>query len=562
MPRTMRRLVVSATAVALMCLSASAATVTIPSTYDEATQQWVGDVVALTNAITTNATWTTFKLEKGVYDLSPLTNAPMSTSTYQGPSLLSLKVGTDLRGTTGNREDVVLKGPGHYRLAVYPGGCKFRHLTLEGGYAMSGCTVPNGGAVYPSGGSAAYFTNCLFRFNVAANYGGAVTGGADYWDCYFYGNVAGTGYGFGGATNGGRYYNCQIVSNACVISNSQGDWGQGGGLYGATIVSGCTVVSNFSTRSGGGLSNCSGITNCYIAFNAVKGVTTPKGAGLYTCSTITNCVVEYNVASSGYGGGMSDTSAVDSIFRFNGGSHYYHDMASATNVIERCELIGSDVQGLMVVDSCHIHHVSNVVDVLDNVTFGPCTRGVTYPFYNTREIRNSLIDHCWITNGANHAAFYSNGKIATRIENCTIADNTFTYTLRGYNNTTATVAFVNTVLARNRRGSTYYDLIGYESKHTYMTNCVLGVKSLTQAEGIENVDTQIMGAEWNPRFVESGEHPYAPKRTSILRDAGILSGWLGGETDLAGNPRVYDGKVDVGCYECCQDPVGSVFSVR
>jgi hypothetical protein len=33
-------------------------------------------------------------------------------------------------------------------------------------------------------------------------------------------------------------------------------------------------------------------------------------------------------------------------------------------------------------------------------------------------------------------------------------------------------------------------------------------------------------------------------------------------TDLVGNPRLRDGKVDVGCYQCWLNPVGAVFSIR
>ena len=535
------------------------AAITVHSTYNENTGQWEGNFDELTNAVKSSGTWATINLEKGVYDLSPLTNAPMSTSTYQGPSLLALQVGTDIRGATGNREDVVLKGPGLYRILVYPGGCKFRHLTFEGGYAVSGCTVSRGGAVFPTGGSEALFTNCLFRFNTAHGNGGAVCGTASYRACLFYGNVAGTGYGFGGAGWGGKYYNCQVISNACVIGS---DWGEGGGLHSATVVSGCTVVSNFSTRSGGGLYGCSGVTNSYIAFNATKGQYSPRGGGLYNCGTITNCTVEYNLAGSGSGCGMVDTSAYGSTFRFNGASHYYHDSAAYTNSFERCDLSGSGLEGIALVDSCRIHHVSNAFDVIDNVTFGPCVKGVTYPFYNTRHVRNSLIDHCWITNGSNHAAFYSNGRVATLVENCTIVDNLFTFTLRGYTNTPATATFVNTAFARNKRGSTAYDFTGYESRANSMTNCILGVRALSQLDGFSDVNTKVKGADWDPRFVGSGEHPYEPKRTSELREQGLVLDWMEDADDLAGNARLRDGKVDIGCYQCWLNPLGTVYSIR
>ena len=53
------------------------ADVTVPSTWDEATQMWIGDVDALTNALRNAVNNQTIYLSKGVYDLSPLTNAPM-----------------------------------------------------------------------------------------------------------------------------------------------------------------------------------------------------------------------------------------------------------------------------------------------------------------------------------------------------------------------------------------------------------------------------------------------------------------------------------------------------
>ncbi len=33
-------------------------------------------------------------------------------------------------------------------------------------------------------------------------------------------------------------------------------------------------------------------------------------------------------------------------------------------------------------------------------------------------------------------------------------------------------------------------------------------------------------------------------------------------TDLAGNPRLRDGKADIGCYQCWIMPVGSALSIR
>ena len=534
--------------------------VTVHSRYDEETGQWVGDFDELTNAVLSCSTWATITLEKGIYDISPLTNAPMATSTYQGTSLLHLKVGVSLLGATGNRDDVIIKGPGKYRLLQHANGCTIKHITFTGGHSEGG-SYPIAGAIYPTG-SAIEIRNCAFLFNSSSSHGGAVGGnhnsrtGDNYYDCYFYGNSTGGG-GYGGAGAGGNYYNCTVVSNKCVY-----EWGSGGGLYGAAVVRGCTIVSNFSAQIGGGLAGCLGVTNSYIAFNAAQGVRTSRGGGLANCGTITNCVVEYNMAGS-WGCGVTDTSAVGSIFRFNGGSHYAHDNISCK--FERCEFVGSTIGGASLLDRCHIHHVSNVVDIVDNVAYGPYKSRVTYPFENTHHIRNSLIDHCWITNVANHAAFYTNGQNPLLVESCTIADNRFYYTLRGYSgssNMPATAAFVNTALVRNYRGNTAIDLSGYESPATYLTNSYFCVTALTQRAGIENVNMYVMGAGWDPKFVGKGELPYELRRASALRTSGLVLDWMEDATDLAGNPRLRDGAVDIGCYQCWLDPVGLWFSIR
>ncbi|MBQ2628351.1 MAG: hypothetical protein IJG13_01605 [Kiritimatiellae bacterium] len=117
------------------------ATYTVHSKYNEETGVWEGDFDELTNKIATVAAWNTIKLEKGVYDISPLTNAPMASTAYQGPSLLALGVGITLEGATGNRDDVIIKGPGKYRLLQHGNGCEIRNITFTGGHAEGGSYI-------------------------------------------------------------------------------------------------------------------------------------------------------------------------------------------------------------------------------------------------------------------------------------------------------------------------------------------------------------------------------------------------------------------------------------
>ena len=553
--------VVATIAFALLLVAAACplygATYTVHSKYNEETGVWEGDFDELTNTIATVSTWQTIKLERGVYDIAPLTNAPMGKSTYQGPSLIHLPAGTTLVGATGNRDDVIIKGPGKYRLLQHANGCTIKHITFTGGHAEGGSYII-GGAIYPTG-SAIEITNCAFLFNSSEQYGGAVGGnhnsfsGDNFTDCYFYGNSTG-GAGYGGAGVGGKFINCTIVSNYCGYA-----YGLGGGLYGATLVSGCTVVSNVSAHRGGGLSHCKNVSDCFIAFNAAWDKNTPRGGGLSNCGTITNCTVAYNLAY-GWGHGMVDTSAYGCRFIFNGVTRDSLDFT-----LEKCDFAGSTMSEVSLVDSCRIHHVSNVIDILDNVVFGPCRRTITYPISAVRHIRNSLIDHLWITNTSNHAAFYANGYHSLRLENCTIADNTLTYTVRDYSSPSSTVSFVNCALARNyaANGSTKRDLSGIYSSYNCLTNCILGVRSIAKSADMQDCNTEDMGENWSPRFADEGEFPYEPRYGSKLRGAGMLLDWMDGDSlDLSGRARLRDGKVDAGAYQCWMDPVGAVFIFR
>jgi hypothetical protein len=90
-----------------------------------------------------------------------------------------------------------------------------------------------------------------------------------------------------------------------------------------------------------------------------------------------------------------------------------------------------------------------------------------------------------------------------------------------------------------------------------LTNCAYGVMSrrTAQADGVE--DSGCFQVARNAcKFVGDGDHPYSLKRKSVLRGKGLLLDWMEDEPDYAGNPRLRDGKVDIGCYQCWLDPVG------
>ena len=535
--------------IATLVLRISAATHTVPA----------GDIVTLTNLLKTVGTWQTIKLSAGVYDLSSLTNAPMYVG-WVGTSLLTCPVGTTITGETSKPEDVILKGPCHYRILVVANGCKIKNLTFSGGNANDpdNSSYDYGGAVTTTGTSPDC-NNCIFTNNLARRYGGAVAN-VNCTDCYFYDNQVTGGSSYGGAGYNGKFNRCFFSGNTAVGD----EYGCGGALYLASLVSGCMAVSNRATHKGGALFECKNIKDSTFCFNAAatSAEVNPRGGAACDCGTFTNCVFEYNMASS-YGHALCNGSAVGSTFRFNGNAHHGVD-GSYCGKFERCTFVGSSIRNAELHDCC-IHSISSSVEVVGNVYFGDKTLGNTYGFVDCSLIRNSLISDLWLTNGVNNACFYSNGSIPVKVENCTIVDNVYQYALRNYNSSSCSAAFVNTVFARNKmhNRSTACDMSGYEAKYTSFTNCYIGVMNLVQDSSCGFVDSFVMGKNWNPAFLEEGDCPYATKTRSKLCGAGLILDWMTEDAvDLAGNPRVRDGKVDIGCYQNWLMPLGMSLKVR
>ena len=537
-------------AVVALCLRAMAATYTIPS----------GDVVALTNVLHNLSTWQTVKLSSGVYDLSSLSNAPMYKG-WVGASLLTCPIGTTITGETSNPEDVVLKGGGCYRILVVPGGCTVKNLTFTGGNAndKANSGYDYGGAFSTTGGTAPVCQNCIFTNNFARRYGGAVAY-VVCTDCRFYNNQVTGNSGYGGAGYDGKYTRCHFSGNTAI-----GDgYACGGALYQANLVLCSTAVCNRASHKGGALYQCKNIVDSYLGYNAAATTVNvnSRGGAASDCGTLTNCVVEYNMASS-YAHGICNGSAVGSTFRFNGNAHHGVD-GSLVGRFEKCTFVGSSVRAAELYD-CHVHSVSSRIHVTGNVYFGDRMADNTYALIDIALMRNTLVNDVWLTNAVNNALFYSNGEQPMRVENCTIADNVYQHMLRYYNITNNSATFVNTAIVRNRthNRAAIRDLSGYEARYVSLTNCIMGVTNLVQHSSCGFVDCKVLGENWNPAFIGDGDHPYSTKARSRLCSAGRILSWMTEDSvDLAGNARVRDGKVDIGCYQCWLMPVGMSLKVR
>ena len=419
-------------------------------------------------------------------------------------------------------------------------------------------------------------TRCTFMFNRAenlvqnndaSNAGGGGARRAILTNCTFYGNSA---YDQGGAVYYGSVVGCKVVSNI-VRKALVGLYAYGGGISHATLVEGCTVVSNYAGY-GGGVEQCGFVTNTILAYNKAQRGGGANASVLVDCEIANNVAIDYGYAETGgAGGGLRYGSATNCVFKYNYGS-----ATGGSDYLKNCEIIGSRVDA-KVIDSCVLHSISNrhVSLAEGNVSYpnGLAVSNMYMVGESLVLMRNTLITNCdWRAslNTENCAMFRTLSTGFAKVENCTIADNIFCYLMRPPNSdNTFYFSFVNSILTGNRSSrSMLCDVSGYHSFYMTLTNCAYSVMNWSrrtkQPEGVEDANCIELGLNGGAKFVTWENAPrYTPKRTSPLRGKGLLLDWMAEEaTDFAGNPRVRDGKVDIGCFQYWLNPLGFSLWVR
>lgn len=119
------------------------------------------------------------------------------------------------------------------------------------------------------------------------------------------------------------------------------------------------------------------------------------------------------------------------------------------------------------------------------------------------------------------------------VENCTIAANSAGDHGGGIECDSGG-AVTNTILFFNDAGTSNDEFYNSGSGMRY-SHCL--ARPLASADSVTN----------DPEFVSAGD--YRLKPGSPCTDAGTNAAWMGSATDLAGKARIYNARVDVGCYE-------------
>lgn len=368
-----------------------------------------------------------------------------------------------------------------------------------------------------------------------------------------------------GSTN--RILYCYASGNTIrdlTFKNGNAGSKKGGAIYmrqkqDASTISNCVFIGNQATH-GGAVSSyytpsppeiryAGDFHECVFSNNTAS----TSGGAVYLAHFLRKCSFVDNVAKSG--GAAAESFLTNCWHSGNrstetsGGSELYNSTAVGC-AFDRVGMPGKSIFQASGLNGCRI------VSTNGNM-FGGAT-GVT---------------NCLIAGGSNFYLLH-NPREGAALVNCTIVSNQYTFkTGKDFQKVTDVV---NCFFYGNRFDDKKLYDVGTSADDVVrgFTNCIFSHLDDYTPPGSGNFN-YYNDATFNPGFVGAAkdlEHPYAIRRKSpafhensaaigITGDATI---WSAADTDIRGEgfPRLRDGKVDIGCYQCWLDPLGMVISFR
>ena len=364
--------------------------------------------------------------------------------------------------------------------------------TNSGGGAAE-CTLNNcmlsGNTAYNGGGTySSALTNCTLAGNSASNDGGGAEGGT-LNSCTISNNSA--GYNGGGADVG-------ILTNCMLSDNSATSFG-GGAAY-STLFD--CILSGNAAAEGGGASD-SGLTSCMISGNSAV-----EGGGA-SGGTLTNCTLTGN--SAGGGGGAIHSRLNNCMLSENsaeGGG------GAALCTLNYCTLTGNSA-------------TNGGGGGAESSTLNNCTLSGNSASGNGGGSYHGTLNNCTLS--GNTALEEGGGSYYSTLNNCTLAGNSATNSGGG-----ATYGMLNNCIVFYNTANTGSNYSGYPV--TFVHSC-----TTPDPGGTGNIAN-------DPQFVDADASDYHLRAGSPCIDRGTNLP-AQGVTDLDGNPRIVNGRVDMGAFE-------------
>ena len=457
---------------------------------------------------------------------------------------LYARVRITLRGETGNPDDVVLVGNANRILYLSQKGNTVRGLTFRNGdcsaYEIRGTEEPydqaRGGAILLKAGTSASdatteIRNCRFEScksnrggGACANYNSNGTSGK-YYDCVFDGNSA-------LSTGGGAIYRAASARN-CTFKNNCSNISNGGALFAVPEVVGCAIVSNATSSTagfGGGVYDCT-LTGCFVASNYAYRCGAAADSKFYSCTNRANKSQgdyhEFGVTSSGPGCYAEDCTFID--------VGVANKKTFGTSAFNRCRFDGKSF-----VSGSHV-------------------------FSQKLSMTNCLIS------GTSGVRFFQALNPGCEMVNCTVVSNTYYFTGNDASYSPCLTIKNSFFCGNNCRNdtTTAADIAAVATNLvSSFQNCILSVRNDKYAPGSGNYNYYSERATFNPGFVGAAKDPENPfaitRKSPAFEKAGIVESWMATATDIRGEgfPRLRDGVVNVGCYQCWIPVLGFSVIIR
>lgn len=435
------------------------------------------------------------------------------------------------------------------------------------------CTIYDNSAVQGGGVYNSPVTDGVVSNNTASNGGGLRLGSATNVRI-----VCNTASRYGGGTH------TTNVSGGLVAGNKAQEGSGGGCAYGTAIV-GATISNNVAMVHGGGVCGCP-VYDSTICFNLLENMssTTSQGGGVSECSCVSNCLVFGNAISemanySGSGGAGRGSTFYDCRVYNNfatlgaaaeqcsfygclisnnvASARYKHYTLRNTRCLVGCDICGEliDTPGFVANTKFHGMRPSWTLAPGENIfTSGTFEANNSYMIYNTQGSNSCFTNCLFYDNIASSSIIIaSGGNVEMPIVNCTFAGNRTAYTLVGFDMTHPCYV-ANCIFADNTLydGTTRCAFRYTNGDSIVLENCLVDTSSQADVEALAvHTDTIVSDAV---RFDSSNaSDPYSIKATSRARGRGQVMDWMESATDIRRDPafpRLRDGGVDIGCYQC------------
>ena len=337
---------------------------------------------------------------------------------------------------------------------------------------------------------------------------------------------------------------------------------------------GCEFVGNRATGYGGAAYRLSAATNCLFAYNQ----STNQGGACQRCYGISACTATGNGSLAQRGGAFSESDVYGSTIS-NNYAYITRGGAGTKSQFTGCTFAGKGGLSGCGARDCVFTGVEPsstsdyLFDCLHN-SGGPM--GVT---------------NCLITGCSGFTYLFNVEGTTGAVVNCTVAGNAVTSAGRlmrvssgahyekvdGKTTEVYSVpgeaAFVNclfagNVLADGKAADLSLSLFD-AANSTGTSKCAMSNCLYTATDpSLTDANADMSGVfQGKPHFTAGDtrfpDAPYYSLRySSAARGRGQNMGWMSDATDMAGNARIFDGTVDIGCYECILPNDGTIMIVR